>query len=175
MTGPVPGATTTYSYDGVGRVRSVTHEGATVTTDYDVFDRPTLVTYPDGTTEATTYDRLDVATHRDRAGRVTRYVYDAGRRLVATRDPAGRVVRQVYAPMSDQLIDANGHATTWKRDLHGRVVGEVRADGVTATTYTYDTLGRLTIVTDPKNQVTTYTYAPDDAVAGLTWTDATWT
>ena len=42
---------------------------------------------------------------------------------------------------------------------------EVRADGVTATVYTYEALiGRLKTVTDPKQQVTTYTYDLDDAV-----------
>ncbi len=69
-------------------------DGYTVTTDYDVFDRPTRVTYPDGTYEETTYDRLDVATRRDRLGRVTRYGVDAPRRLVSTRDPAGRTIQQ---------------------------------------------------------------------------------
>ncbi len=113
VTGPVAGATTTYTYDGYGRVRTVTADGATVTTEYDVFDRPTAVWYADGTVERTTYDRLDVVTQADRLGRQTRYVHDAVRRRVATRDPAGRSLRQVYGPASDQLIDANGHATTW--------------------------------------------------------------
>lgn len=64
-----------------------------VTTDDDVFDRPTGVTYPDGTTERTTYDRLDVATRTDRLGRVTRSLHDPLRRLVMVRDPAGRTIR----------------------------------------------------------------------------------
>ena len=37
----------------------------TVTTDYDTFDRPTRMTYPDGSYEETTYDRLDISTKRD--------------------------------------------------------------------------------------------------------------
>ncbi len=50
---------------------------------------------------------------------------------------------------------------------------EVRADGVTATVYTYEPLrGRLKTVTDPKQQVTTYTYALDDAVLSTVYTNA---
>lgn len=71
-------ATTTYTYDSFGRVRTVTDEnGYTITTEYDGLNRPTRVTYPDGTFEETTYDRLHVATRRDRLGRLTRYTADA--------------------------------------------------------------------------------------------------
>lgn len=145
-----------------------------MTTDYDVFDRPTRVTYPDGTTEETTYDRLDVATRRDRRGRVTRYYQDALRRLVATRDPAGRTIQQRWGPGGlSQLIDAKGQATTWERNVAGRVTRELRADGLTATVYTYQPLsGRLATVTDPKQQVTTYTYALDDAILQAVFTNA---
>jgi YD repeat-containing protein len=128
VTGPVAGATTTYTYDGYGRVRTVTADGATVTTEYDAFDRPTAVWSADGTVERTTYDRLDVATQTDRLGRQTRYVHDAVRRRVATRDPAGRMIRQVYGPAGDQLIDANGHATRWERDVQGRVTRACHAE-----------------------------------------------
>jgi YD repeat-containing protein len=176
VTGPVSGATTTYTYDGYGRVRTVTDaDNSTITTDYDVFDRPIRVTYPDGTYEALTYDRLDVSTRRDRTGRITRYYYDALRRLVATRDPAGRTITQVWCPCGglDALIDANGNRTSWERDLQGRVTREVRADGVTDTRYSYGPMsGRLLTVTDPKDQVTTYTYHADDAIASITFSNA---
>jgi YD repeat-containing protein len=175
VTGPVAGATMSYTYDGYGRVRTVTGpDGYTATTDSDVFDRPTRVTYPDGTFEETTYDRLDVATRRDRLGRVTRYYHDALRRLVATRDPAGRTIEQRWgAGGLRQLVDAKGQTTTWDRDLAGRVTRELRADGVTATLYAYQPRsGRLHTVTDPKGQVTTYTYHLDDTVQQVVYTNA---
>jgi RHS repeat-associated protein len=175
-TAPVAGAVTTNTYDAYGRLRTVTDaDNHTVTMDYDVFGRPTRTTYPNGTYEETTYDRLDVATRRDRAGRLTRYYYDALRRLTATRDPAGRVVTQEWCGCGalDALIDANGNRTRWERDLQGRVTREVRADNVTATVYTYEPKsGRLVTVTDPKQQVTTYSYARDNAVLSTVYTNA---
>ncbi len=176
VTGPVAGATTTYGYDTQGRLVTVTDaDGYTVTTLYDSFDRPIRTVYPDATYEALVYDRLDVGSRQDRAGRVTRYYYDALRRLTATRDPLNRTIQQQWCTCGalDALVDANGHRTTWERDLQGRVTREVRADGVTATVYTYEPLrGRLKTVTDPKQQVTTYTYALDDAVLSTVYTNA---
>ena len=174
VTGPVTGATTAYTYDGYGRVATTTTDGMTLTTEYDVFDRPTVVWYPDETTEQTTYDRLDVATRTDRLGRTTRQVYDALRRLRSTQDPAGRTIEQVWCACGslDGLVDAHRQRTSWERDALGRVTREVGADGTTDTLYTYDLVGRLTTVTDPKDQVTTYTYALDEAVLSTVWTNA---
>ena len=176
VTGPVSGSTTTYGYDLYGRLRTVTDaEGYAVTTDYDLFDRPVRVTYPDGTYEETTSDRLDVSTRRDRAGRITRYFYDPVRRLIATRDPLGRTIRQDWCTCGalDALVDANGNRTTWERDLQARVTREVRADGTTATVYTYEPRsGRLATITDPKGQVTTHSYALDNALLSVNYSNA---
>jgi YD repeat-containing protein len=177
VTGPVTGSTTIYTYDGYGRLRTVTDpESYVVTTDYDIFDRPIRITYPDGTYEETIYDRLDVGSRRDRLGRITRYYHDGLRRLIATRDPAGRTIAQAWCQGCDglaSLTDAKGQTTKWERDLRHRVTRELRADGVTATIYTYEaTTSRLKTVTDPKGQVTTYTYNPDDTVASTVYTNA---
>ena len=40
--------------------------------------------------------RLDVASRRDRLGRLTRYYYDAVGRPSGTRDPLGRLVAQEW-------------------------------------------------------------------------------
>ena len=174
VTRPAPGATTAYTYDSFGRMRTITDEDSyTITTDYDALNRPTRVTYPDGTYEETTYQRLDAVLRRDRLGRQTRYTYDALGRLVATRDPAGRTIGQQWdGGALARLIDANGHATRWERNAAGRLAREIRADGLTSTQYTYDLAGRLKTVTDPKQQVTTYIYNPDDTLASTVYTNA---
>jgi RHS repeat-associated protein len=176
VTWPVAGATTTYTYDSQGRVRTIADaDGYTVTMDYDSLGRRTKTTYPDGTYDQRTFHRLDVAESRDRLGRITRYLYDAQRRLVSARDPLGRTTTQQWCGCGslEALIDAKGQKTSWQRDIQGRVTHEVRADGVTATVYTYEaTTSRLKTITDPKLQVTTYSYNLDDSQQSMTFTNA---
>jgi hypothetical protein len=47
-------------------------------------DRVAKITYPDGTYEQVTYDRLDPEWTRDRLGRWSRKFYDVLRHVVAT-------------------------------------------------------------------------------------------
>lgn len=175
VTGPITGATTNFTYDSHGRLRTTTEpDGYTISQDYDVFDRPTRTTYPDGTYEETTYQFLDAQFRRDRLARKTQFIYDGNRRLTGTRDPLGRLVLQEWCTCGslEALVDANGNRTRWERDVQGRVSKEVRANGA-STTYGYEAkTSRLKTVTDAKQQVTTYSYALDDQVTGLAYTNA---
>src|SRR5205823_1769938 len=131
-------------------------------------------TYPDGTYEQTTYDRLDPKTFRDRLGRITEYTYNASRQLVAVRDPLGRVTSYDHCTCGalDGIVDGNGHRTGWTRDLEGRITTETRPDSST-TQYAYETTtSRVKQVTDRKGQVTTYSYFNDDALKQKTYTNA---
>ena len=167
VTGPSTASgspTTSFEYDAYGRVRKTTdQEGYTVTTDYDAIDRPLKVTYPDGTYEETVYNRLDPDRHRDRLGRWSQTRYDARRRLVSTTDALGRTVTQIWCGCGDltELVDANKNATRWVRDIQGRVVSEIRANGKEYL-HTYEaTTSRLKSVQDPKGQVKHYEYFAD--------------
>ncbi len=176
VSGSVPGTTTTYEYDGYGRLWRVTDpEGYWTTTEYDVFDRPTKVTYPDQTWEETVYDKLDAVKHRDRLGRWTQTYYDALQRPIATRDAAGRFVQNQHCDCGseiDKLVDANGNTTTWERDIQGRVMKEVRANGATYE-YGYDPeTGQMKSVKDPKGNVKTTAYNLDGTLASLTYSVA---
>jgi RHS repeat-associated protein len=175
ISGPVTGATTTLSYDAHGRTQTVTDsDGYALTTDYDGLNRVIKRTYPDGTFEQLTYQRLEVSELRDRKGLVTRHYYDGLGRRTATRDPLGRIIRWKWCECGslDALIDAKGQQTSWERDAQGRATREVRADGTTDTVYTYDATGRLKTVTDPKQQVTTQAYFADDSLSSTTYTNA---
>ena len=176
VTGPVSGATTTFTYDAYNRVDSVEGpDGYFVAFAYDNLNRLTSRTYPDATTDAFTYDRLDLVEMKDRLGRITRSFYDGYGRLTSTRDPAGRTVSNIWCACGtlDAFVDAKGQRTSWQRDINGRVTREVRADGTTDTLYTYDNAGRVKTVTDPLDQVTTYTYNVDDSLASTGFTNET--
>jgi RHS repeat-associated protein len=180
VSGPLPGTTTTYEYEydehPYRRLWRVTDpEGYQTTTEYDTFDRPRKVTYPDETYEETVYERLDAVAHRDRLGRWTRTFYDALRRPVAIRDAAGRTVQQQFCNCGgsvEKLVDANGNETFWERDLQGRIIQEIRANEATYL-YAYEsTTSRLKSVTDPKENVKTHTYNLDNTLATITYTEA---
>ena len=174
VAGPASGATTTYTYDAYNRPESVEDaDGYVVVTDYDNLNRITQRTYPDETTEAFTYVRLDLTEQKDRLGRITRNFYDGFGRRIASRDPAGRTISQVWCDCGamDALVDANGNRMRWERDVQGRVTREVRAGNTTDTLYSFDLAGRLKTITDPKNQVTTHSYNLDDSLSGTAYTD----
>jgi len=174
ITGPATGATTTYEYDGFGRVSKVTDsEGYAVTTAYDALDRPTTVTYPDATYEQTIYNRLDAEQRRDRLGRWSRTFYDALRRVVATRDPAGRTTTYVWCNCGslEAIRDGNGNTTSWQQDGQGRITQETRADASFKTFVYENTTSRLKSVTDARNQTKTYGYALDNKLTSTTYTN----
>ena len=132
----------------------------TLTFDYDSLDRQTKVTYPDGTFELTEYERLDAVRSRDRLGRWTHRVYDAIMRMTATTDPLGRTVTQQWCSCGsmDALMDANGNATKWERDVQGRMTKEIRANG-SEWLYVYETTtSRLKTVTYPNGQTSAHAY-----------------
>src|SRR4029079_16737579 len=133
------------------------------------------ITYPDTTYQQITYDKLDAVSYRDRLGRVTRIFYDALRRVIAVRDPLGRTETRQWCVCGslDKMIDAKGQSTSWERDVQGRVTREVRADGSTDVQYAYEnTIGRLHTVTDPEDQVKAYSYALDNRVVEISYTNA---
>jgi YD repeat-containing protein len=175
ITGPATGATTSYAYDSYGRIRTVTDaDSYIVTTDYDVLDRPTRITYPDGMYEEIVYNRLNPERRRDRLGRWSETFYDAMRRVVATRDPLGRPVNQQWCACGslDKVVDGNGNATSWERDVQGRMTKETRADG-SFWEYSYEaTSSRLKKIKDAKGQETQYAYFRDDKLQQMSYPTA---
>jgi len=175
ITGPDPLATTDYTYDSYGRLQTVTDsEGYGVTTDYDLLDRVTKVTYPDTTFEQIVYNRLDAQDRRDRLGRWSHTFYDALRRVVASRDPLGRTVTQQWCNCGslDRAIDGNGNATSWTRDAQNRMTRETRADN-SQTQYIYEsTTSRLKQMVDANNQQKNYAYFVDNNLQQLTYVNA---
>jgi YD repeat-containing protein len=93
--------------------------------------------------------------------------------VTATVDSAGKTVTRLWCNCGglNTLIDANGTETSWERDLQGRITKEVRANG-SEWLYEYEqATSRLKKVTDPKEQVRTYTYFLDDNLEGVSYTN----
>lgn len=183
VVGAVPGAITSFTYDSFGRLRTTTDsENYTVTTDYDAINndptktlnRVAKVTYPDGTYEQTTYDRLDPEWTRDRLGRWSRKFYDALQHVVATQDPLNRIVIFDWCNCGslDGLTDQNGNPTTWTRDIQGRIIDKIYADN-TRIHYTFEaTTSRLASTLDAKNQSANYQYFLDNNLKQVSYTNA---
>jgi RHS repeat-associated protein len=183
IVGADPGAVTSFTPDAFGRLRTITDsEGYTVTTDYDAvggdpaktLNRVAKVTYPDGSYEQTTYNRLDPEWTRDRLGGWSRKFYDALRHVVATQSPLNQITTYDWCNCGsvEAMIDPNGNRTSWSRDIQGRVTDKTFADG-TKTLYTYEaTTGRLATMTDAKGQSTNHQYFIDDGLKQVSYTNA---
>ncbi len=174
----VAGATvTTYTYDSIGRVSSVTDANKyKVRYAYDGLNRLIRTIYPDGTSDQTFYSCCKVEKTIDRAGRTTSYLYDKGGNLAYTRDAAGRITQYERDAMGNltRLIDGNGHVTKFAYDARGRVSQKTYADG-RYDTYGYDAVGNTTTYSaglGGGDAVTTiYNYNPVNQLTDITYSD----
>jgi RHS repeat-associated protein len=153
----------------------------------DALDRTTTVTYTSDTYQTTErYDytfqggsyagtpSLELRRFTDRLGRVTAFVYDAGRRLTAVTDPSSHSVQYAYFKNGarNTQTDQNGHVTTWAIDLESRPTTKTFADARTIA-YAYEaTTPRLKSVTDALSQVKTYAYDKANELTGIAYTAA---
>jgi RHS repeat-associated protein len=185
--GPLVGTgdTTTIAYDSAGRPQTITDpEGYTLTFTYDNLDRPLRTTYPDATYEETAYNKLDVASVRDREGRVTSHLYNTIRQRIQTTDPLSRVTGYEWCKCGalKKLTDPAGRVTLWKHDAGARLTAKVWPDG-SETKYLYETVeagnfagegvtSRLRSVVDAAGQKTNYRYFADDRVSEISYPEA---
>jgi RHS repeat-associated protein len=176
--GPLPGTNDigTITYDAFGRFRTLTDvSGYALTFDYDDLDRVTQITYPDATFEQVTYNRLDPAVVRDRAGRLTFLNYDSLRQPTQITDPLGRATRLGWCRCGalNSLTDPLGRTTSWRMDVQGRPIAKQFADG-SQITYAYEnTTSRLRQVLDEKLQLTDLFYNLDNTFHTIAYANTT--
>jgi RHS repeat-associated protein len=163
---------TTYAYDAMDRVASVTDPlGNRTETSYDKNgnaverryvgrDPQTGAALPARVRERRKYDAADrVIEVRDAEDGVTTYGYDEAGNQTRVTDPSG-VTRYLEYDERNRLVavvDENGHRTETFYDLNGRVVAEVDGNGNRAS-YSYDAAGRVTARSDALNNRTTFRY-----------------
>lgn len=165
--GPRSNDTIFLTPDSFGRIATITDtDNYSLAFEYDAMDRIKKITYPDDTTEKTTYDRLNVSTREDRLKRVTRFWPNSLRQVVAVQDPEGRWTGYDWCRCGDlrSIRDALGRITKWKHDVQGRVTAKVYPDNTTVN-YGYDLSSRLATITDPLGQVRALAYNRDDTPA----------
>lgn len=169
-----------FSYDGLGRMRTMTNgRGFLYTYTYDGNDNLTAVDGPLGYHLAYEYDANDnLAKEIDPNGGETQYFYDESENLVQVENQLGFPVLYDYDDMNNliRVEDAEGRVWTYAYDaVYNRVAEHGPED--THTFFAYDGVGNLTDVTRcnsplsgdtcPVKQVTHYEYDDLDRVVEM--------
>jgi len=187
------------TYDLDGRVVTHTDGLDRVTTNtYDLAGEPVLVTRPDASAHASTYwpdgalktqvdgknnttsyaeDALGrVASVTDALGRATTYTYDATGAVLTVTDPQSQVTTNTYDDAGEltSTVYSDGVTHSAVRTYNVAGLPATLVDGTGTTTFTYDSLGRLTSQAAPggtvkygynlRGQVTTLTYPNNKVV-----------
>jgi RHS repeat-associated protein len=170
---------TTYQYDTRGNRTAVIDpiNGASHPTSftYDIMNRLTAITYPDGSSVGFSYDirgRRTSAT--DQNQKTTTYAYDDADRLTSVTDPASSVTYYAYDTENNLLsiTDANNHTTYFAYNARGWVT-QTTFPSTLAESYTYDLVGNLLSKTDRKNQTIQYVYDALYRLSSKTYPDTT--
>lgn len=191
------GKSTTYVYDGLGRVdQRKGANGQVLTYAYDGNGNVVSVTDALGHKTSYQYDALNRVTKMvDANGGITQYAYDAGDHLTQVIDPRGLVTTYSYDGLGLlwKQVSPDTGTTTFTYDAYGRLSNKVRADGIpdyigydalnrvisTGTSaygsqsFTYDSCtngkGRLCSVSDG-HTTTSYSYSPEGWIQGRGFT-----
>jgi len=150
----LPGTgTTQITHDPAGNVDSATDSAGTVTYDYDDANELTSVTEPGGTKTTFEYNKN---------GKRTKTIFPGGTTQTVTPDDSSRPTKVEVKNGSTTLSSISYDYTSGGKDTDK--IRKRTADGA-ATTYTYDTLGRLTKAVETKDGSTTagWSYCYDKA------------
>ena len=144
---------TTESYGNIGTYNTATGDPQ-ATTEYDVYDRTTKVTLPDGATTTTAYS---IVSHDGEPMLETKVTDALGRHAESYTDEKGRNRETVQHASGDNITVKYGY------DAVGQVTSVLHPNGRT-TTYAYDLMGHKLKVNHPDAGEVSYTY---DAAGNL--------
>jgi RHS repeat-associated protein len=169
---------TQYRYDLANQqVKVIRADTTEVRSDY--WPDGTLNHQYDGANQPTTYtsDALGrVASVADSLSRTTAYTYGATGKALTVTDPSNRVATSTY-DNADELTSVNysGSTTPDVSSIHYWPNGQRKdmTDGTGTSTYSYDSLGRLTSTTNGALKTLGYTYDLRDHVKTITYPGGT--
>jgi RHS repeat-associated protein len=148
----------TWTYDDQSNLISTTNAlGQPTTYTYDGSGKVLTVTDPKGTTEYTYNQFGQVLTATDVMGGITTNTYDTLGNLLSVKDALNNTTSFTYNTPGQLLTvtDARNNITTLTWDTSGRLT-QVKANNFT--TFGYDARARLTTSTNALNFVTTFAY-----------------
>jgi len=186
------GNTSTSVYDPLGRVTATTTNGRTTTSTYDAAGNVLSSRTPDGVVTSYTYDSQNrVASATNPTGK-TSYTYDGDSNLTRVTDANGHVTNYAFDGADRPIAKiVNGATWTYGYDAAGNLISSTDPDGRTTTydvnaadlvtgvhyrwaghtpidvSYTYDSLNRVSTMTDPTGSHS-YTYTASNALASVT-------
>ena len=161
------GNITTYTYDILGRMLTLTHPDGTYT-HWNYNDQANQVTTYNEKGHATDYyydwlNRLVAVTeHTNGQNFNSTYTYDAAGNLVQVKDSKNQITSYLYDNLN-RLTRTNFPDTTYETKTYDNVGNIVSRLTQNATTilYSYDQINRLTKITYPDHSTVTYIYDKD--------------
>ncbi|MCP4428066.1 MAG: RHS repeat protein, partial [Chloroflexi bacterium] len=161
---------TSYAYDGVGSLLTITDgNGETTTFTYDLLRRLTEEVNPIGNVWQYQYDLVGNLIRRvDAKGQITDYSYDADDLLVEIAYPDSSTVSYEYDPVHNQtaMNDSLG-LTVNEYDALNRLAATTNHVGQTVR-YTYDAVGNRLSMAYPDGQTVMYAYDATNYQSGVT-------
>src|SRR5580700_9689134 len=157
---------TYYAYDTEDNLTSISDANSNQTAfTYDAFGRVTRTNFPSSLSENYQYDADNNLTSKtDRKNQTITYLYDALNRLTSKTYPDSTAVDYVYDLVGkiQQVNDPTG-TYAFAYDNMGRLIGTTTSYSFLtsrsfANAYTYDAASNRTGLTDPESGSTTYSY-----------------
>ena len=157
---------TQYTYDTEDNLTSITDANHHTTYfNYDTMGRVTQTTFPSGLAETYGYDQLyNLTSKTDRKGQTIQYVYDSLYRMIGKTYPDSTAVDYVYDLVGkiQQVTDPTGNYA-FAYDSMGRLIGTTTQYSFLPghsfqNGYAYDAASNRTSLTAPDGSTNTYNY-----------------
>lgn len=176
------GNTQSTSYTPDSNVASITDPLSNITTySYDVNNNMTTASWPTGAKYTYAYNDSNhpfyPTIQTDPQGNQLTYTYNGNGDLTqvrdSTNDGTGSTTKYSYNANGTlaSMTDPGGNVTTYSYDSAGNLIEITPPAPLGPTTLTYDSLSRLSSVTDGKGQTTIYSYDALDRITRETFAD----